>query len=83
MRSTAAFERLEQFHVERLLERELVSKQDLMARVWPDVFVEPANRTNHMSAVHRRGVTVGWESLHRQHPWTRLLFFVACYVGSR
>jgi DNA-binding response OmpR family regulator len=28
-----------------LLERrgELVSKQDLMARVWPNVFVEPAN----------------------------------------
>src|SRR5262245_37420916 len=30
-----------------LLERrgELVSKQDLMARVWPNVFVEPANLT--------------------------------------
>ena len=38
-----------------LLERhgELVSKQDLMARVWPDVFVEPANLTVHMSALRR------------------------------
>jgi hypothetical protein len=62
---------------------ELVSKQDLMARVWPNVFVEPANLTVHMSALRRRCVTVGWESLHRQHPRTRLLFFVACYVGSR
>jgi DNA-binding response OmpR family regulator len=35
-----------------LLERpgELVSKQELMARVWPNVFVEPANLTVHMSA---------------------------------
>ena len=38
-----------------LLERrgELVSKKDLMARVWPDVFVEPANLTVHMSALRR------------------------------
>ena len=38
-----------------LLERrgELVSKQDLMARVWPDVYVEPANLTVHMSALRR------------------------------
>ena len=38
-----------------LLERrgELVSKQDLMARVWPKVFVEPANLTVHMSALRR------------------------------
>jgi DNA-binding winged helix-turn-helix (wHTH) protein len=38
-----------------LLERrgELVSKRDLMARVWPDVFVEPANLTVHMSALRR------------------------------
>jgi DNA-binding winged helix-turn-helix (wHTH) protein len=38
-----------------LLERcgELVSKQDLMARVWPSVFVEPANLTVHMSALRR------------------------------
>jgi hypothetical protein len=44
-----------------LLERhgELVSKQDLMARVWPNVFVEPANLTVHMSALRRRCVTVG------------------------
>ena len=36
-----------------LLERhgELVSKQDLMARVWPNVFVEPTNVTVHMSAL--------------------------------
>jgi len=38
-----------------LLERsgELVSKQDLMARVWPNIFVEPANLTVHMSALRR------------------------------
>jgi DNA-binding winged helix-turn-helix (wHTH) protein len=38
-----------------LLERhgELVSKQDLMARVWPNVFVEPTNVTVHMSALRR------------------------------
>jgi DNA-binding winged helix-turn-helix (wHTH) protein len=38
-----------------LLERhgELVSRQDLMARVWPNVFVEPANLTVHMSALRR------------------------------
>ena len=61
----------------------LVSKQDLMASVWPNVFVERANLTVHMSVLRRRCVTVGWESLHRQQPRTRLLFFVACYVGSR
>jgi DNA-binding winged helix-turn-helix (wHTH) protein len=39
-----------------LLERpgELVSKQDLMARVWPNLFVEPANLTVHVSALRRR-----------------------------
>jgi hypothetical protein len=44
-----------------LLERhgELVSQQDLMARVWPNVFVEPANLTVHMSAQRRRCVTAG------------------------
>ena len=38
-----------------LLERagELVSKQELMTRVWPNVFVEPANLTVHMSALRR------------------------------
>src|SRR5262245_5321197 len=38
-----------------LLERpgELVSKQELMGRVWPGVFVEPANLTVHMSALRR------------------------------
>jgi DNA-binding winged helix-turn-helix (wHTH) protein len=38
-----------------LLERpgELVSKQELMARIWPNVFVEPANLTVHMSALRR------------------------------
>jgi DNA-binding winged helix-turn-helix (wHTH) protein len=36
-----------------LLERagELVSKQELMGRVWPNVFVEPANLTVHISAL--------------------------------
>jgi DNA-binding winged helix-turn-helix (wHTH) protein len=38
-----------------LLERrgELVSKQELMARVWPNIFVEPNNLTVHMSALRR------------------------------
>jgi len=38
-----------------LLERhgEVVSKHDLMACVWPAVFVEPANLTVHMSALRR------------------------------
>jgi DNA-binding winged helix-turn-helix (wHTH) protein len=38
-----------------LLERqgELVSKQELMARVWPNVFVEPANLTVHISSLRR------------------------------
>jgi len=38
-----------------LLERrgELASKQDLMARFWPNVLVEPANLTVHMSALCR------------------------------
>jgi DNA-binding winged helix-turn-helix (wHTH) protein len=38
-----------------LLERpgEVVSKQELMARVWPSVFVEPANLTVHISALRR------------------------------
>src|SRR5262249_2551021 len=38
-----------------LLERpnELVTKEELMTRVWPNVFVEPANLTVHMSALRR------------------------------
>ena len=38
-----------------LLQRpgELVSKQELMANVWPNVFVEPANLTVHISALRR------------------------------
>ena len=38
-----------------LLERpgELVSKEKLMARVWPNIFVEPANLTVHVSALRR------------------------------
>jgi DNA-binding winged helix-turn-helix (wHTH) protein len=38
-----------------LLERpgQLVSKQELMARVWPNIFVDPANLTVHMSALRR------------------------------
>jgi DNA-binding winged helix-turn-helix (wHTH) protein len=32
---------------------ELVTKQELMARVWPRVFVEPANLTVHMSGLRR------------------------------
>jgi DNA-binding winged helix-turn-helix (wHTH) protein len=38
-----------------LLERpgELVTRQELMARVWPNVIVEPANLTVHISALRR------------------------------
>src|SRR6202007_3059638 len=38
-----------------LLERpgELVSKQELMTRVWPNIFVDPANLTVHVSALRR------------------------------
>jgi DNA-binding winged helix-turn-helix (wHTH) protein len=38
-----------------LLERpgDLVSKQELMARVWPNLFVEPSNLTVHVSALRR------------------------------
>jgi DNA-binding winged helix-turn-helix (wHTH) protein len=32
---------------------ELVSKQELMARVWPHTVVEPANLTVHISALRR------------------------------
>jgi hypothetical protein len=38
-----------------LLERpgELVTRQELMARVWPNLFVEPASLTDHISALRR------------------------------
>ena len=38
-----------------LLERrgELVSKQELMTRVWPNIWVEPGNLTVHISALRR------------------------------
>ena len=38
-----------------LLERrgELVSKQDLTARVWPNLFVHPSNLAVHISALRR------------------------------
>ena len=38
-----------------LLERagELVTKEELMNLVWPNVFVEPANLTVHISALRR------------------------------
>jgi len=38
-----------------LLERpsKLVTKQELMARVWPNLFVEPANLSVHISALRR------------------------------
>ena len=38
-----------------LLERpgELISKHELMGRVWPDIFVEPSNLTVHISALRR------------------------------
>jgi DNA-binding winged helix-turn-helix (wHTH) protein len=32
---------------------ELISKNELMARVWPGIFVEPANLTVHISALRR------------------------------
>jgi DNA-binding winged helix-turn-helix (wHTH) protein len=38
-----------------LVERpgELVSKEELMARIWPNTFVEPANLTVHIAALRR------------------------------
>jgi DNA-binding winged helix-turn-helix (wHTH) protein len=38
-----------------LVERpgQVVTRQELMARVWPDVFVEPCNLTVHISALRR------------------------------
>jgi DNA-binding winged helix-turn-helix (wHTH) protein len=38
-----------------LLERpgELITKQEILARVWPNIFVEPANLTVHISALRR------------------------------
>jgi DNA-binding winged helix-turn-helix (wHTH) protein len=38
-----------------LLDRpgQLVSKEELMGRVWPNIFVEPANLTVHISALRR------------------------------
>ena len=38
-----------------LLERpgELVTKEELMNLIWPNVFVEPANLTVHISALRR------------------------------
>ncbi|HEY6676775.1 MAG TPA: winged helix-turn-helix domain-containing protein, partial [Terrimicrobium sp.] len=38
-----------------LLERpgELISMQELMARVWPNTFVDPGNLTVHISALRR------------------------------
>src|SRR6516162_1021537 len=58
-----------------LLERpgELVTKQELMDRVWPNVFVEPANLTVHISAL-RRTLRDGprRESVHYQYSRTRL-----------
>jgi DNA-binding response OmpR family regulator len=53
---------------------ELVSKQELMAPVWPNVFVKPANLTVHISALRRmlRGRTRG-ESVHYQYSWKRPL----------
>jgi DNA-binding winged helix-turn-helix (wHTH) protein len=53
-----------------LLERpgELVSKQELMGRVWPRIFVEPANLTVHMSALRR--------TLHDGHDGNRFIINV-------
>jgi DNA-binding response OmpR family regulator len=44
-----------------LLERagELVTKHELMDRVWPNVFVGPANLTVHMSALRRASDSPG------------------------
>jgi DNA-binding winged helix-turn-helix (wHTH) protein len=38
-----------------LVERpgELITKQELLTRVWPNIFVEPANLSVHVSALRR------------------------------
>ena len=45
---------------------ELASKEELMARVWPNTFVVPANLTVHVAALRRAlGRRARWQSLHR------------------
>jgi len=65
-----------------LLERpgELVSKQDFMARVWPNLFVEPANLTVHISAL-RRALRDGRDG--NRFIIARLLLCCAGHVGAR
>ena len=58
-----------------LLERpgELIGKRELMERVWPDVFVGPANLTVHISALRRRAARrTRRKPVHHQHPWAGL-----------
>ena len=59
-----------------LLERpgELVSKQELMCRVWPNVFVEPANLTVHVGTASRAARRARRRSLHHQYSRPRLQF---------
>jgi hypothetical protein len=67
-----------------LLERlgELVTKQELMARVWPNLFVEPANLSVHVSPLRRaRRDGRDGKSIHYQCPWARLLFCSANQVA--
>ncbi len=61
-----------------LLERpgKLVSKQELMGRVWPSIFVEPANLTVHISAL-RRTLRDGHGGAHYKCPPGRSYRFIA------
>src|SRR5260221_2299267 len=53
-----------------LLERpgQLVSKQELMSRVWPNLFVEPAKLTVHISAMRR--------TMPYSHDWNRSIISI-------
>lgn len=62
-------------------QRESVCNQDLTTRVWPNVFVEPANIKVHTLALRPHSATPGCELLDRQYP-PRLPPFVSC-LGSR
>ena len=52
----------------------MVSKEQLIARVWPDTVVEEANLRVHIAALRRRWATAVWPPLHFEHSKPRLLF---------
>ena len=68
-----------------LIERpgELVTKDELMARVWPSVFVDPANLAcSYFCASPCPPGPVQWKSIYHQYPWTRLSLRRTNYLGE-